>query len=32
MVPDYVQLVTTRPGLETLFYMEGNGLAITLVT
>jgi caffeoyl-CoA O-methyltransferase len=32
MVPDYVRLVTSRPGLETLFYMEGNGLAITLVT
>jgi predicted O-methyltransferase YrrM len=30
MIPDYVKLVTTRPGLETLFYMEGNGLAITL--
>jgi caffeoyl-CoA O-methyltransferase len=30
MIPDYVRLVTTHPGLETLFYMEGNGLAITL--
>lgn len=30
MVPDYVQLVTTHPALETLFYMEGNGLAVTL--
>jgi caffeoyl-CoA O-methyltransferase len=30
MVPDYVQFVTTHPALETLFYMEGNGLAITL--
>ncbi len=30
MIPDYVRLVTTHPGLETLFYMEGNGLAVTL--
>jgi len=30
MVPDYVKAVTTSPGLETIFYMEGNGLAVTL--
>ena len=30
MVPEYVKVVTTNPDLETLFYMEGNGLAITL--
>jgi predicted O-methyltransferase YrrM len=30
MIADYVRLVTTHPALETLFYMEGNGLAITL--
>ena len=30
MVPDYVKLVTANAALETLFYMEGNGLAITL--
>jgi predicted O-methyltransferase YrrM len=30
MIPDYVRLVTTHLTLETLFYMEGNGLAITL--
>ena len=29
-VPDYVKLVTTNPDLETTFYLEGNGLAITL--
>lgn len=30
MVPDYVKLVTSNPALETMFYMQGNGLAITL--
>jgi len=30
MVPDYVQAVTTNPDLETIFYMEGNGLAVSL--
>lgn len=30
MVPDYVKTVTTSPDLETVFYMEGGGLAITL--
>lgn len=30
MIPDYVRLVTTHAALETLFYMEGNGLAVTL--
>jgi len=30
MVPDYVKQVTTNAGLETVFYREGNGLAITL--
>lgn len=30
MVPDYVQAVTTNPGLETIFYMQGAGLALTL--
>ena len=30
MVPDYVMAVTTNPDLETIFYMEGNGLAVTL--
>jgi hypothetical protein len=30
MVPDYVKTVTTNPDLETIFYMEGGGLAITL--
>ena len=30
MVPDYVKAVTTRPDLETIFYMEGGGLAVTL--
>jgi len=30
MVPDYVKAVTTSPDLETIFYMEGGGLAITL--
>lgn len=30
MVPDYVKAVTTSPDLETIFYMQGEGLAITL--
>jgi len=30
MVPDYVKAVTTNPNLETIFYMQGNGLAVTL--
>jgi len=30
MVPDYVKTVTTNADLETIFYMEGNGLAVTL--
>jgi predicted O-methyltransferase YrrM len=30
MVPDYVKAVTTSAGLETIFYMQGNGLAVTL--
>ena len=30
LVPEYDRLVTTNPALETLFYTEGGGLAITL--
>ena len=30
MVPDYVKAVTTRADLETIFYMEGGGLAVTM--
>lgn len=30
MVPDYVKSVTTNPALQTIFYREGAGLAITL--
>ena len=30
MVPDYVKAVTTNPDLETIFYMPGGGLAVTL--
>ena len=30
MVPDYVMAVTTNADLETIFYMEGAGLAVTL--
>jgi predicted O-methyltransferase YrrM len=30
MVPDYVKAVTTNPGLETIFYMQGAGLGVTL--
>ena len=30
MVPDYVKTVTTNADLETIFYMEGNKLGVTL--
>jgi predicted O-methyltransferase YrrM len=30
MVPEYVKTVVANPSLETVFYMEGNQLAITL--
>jgi len=30
MVADYVKAVTTDPDLETIFYMEGAGLAVTV--
>jgi caffeoyl-CoA O-methyltransferase len=30
MVPGYVKAVTTNPDLETVFYMEGNQLGVTL--
>ena len=30
MVPAYVKAVTTSADLETVFYMQGNGLAVTL--
>ena len=30
MVPDYVKAITTNPDLETVFYMEGNQLSVTL--
>jgi predicted O-methyltransferase YrrM len=30
MVPDYVKTVTTNADLETIFYMEGAGLGVTL--
>jgi len=30
MVPDYIKAVTTNPDLETIFYMQGGGLAVTL--
>jgi caffeoyl-CoA O-methyltransferase len=30
MVPDYVKAVTTSGDLETIFYMEGGGLSMTL--
>jgi predicted O-methyltransferase YrrM len=30
MVPDYVKAVTTSGVLETIFYMEGGGLGVTL--
>lgn len=28
--PDYVRAVTTNPALETIFYMQGGGLGVTL--
>lgn len=30
MVPDYLKTITGNPDLETLFYMNGGGLAVTL--
>ncbi len=30
MAPDYVTAVTSNPSLETIFYMEGNKLGVTL--
>jgi caffeoyl-CoA O-methyltransferase len=30
MVPDYIKTVTGNPDLETVFYMQGGGLAVTL--
>lgn len=30
MVPDYVKAVTSKPDLETLFYMTGGGMGVTL--
>jgi predicted O-methyltransferase YrrM len=30
MTPDYVKAVTSNPDLETVFYMQGNQLSITL--
>jgi len=30
MVPDYIKALTTNPALETIFYREGAGLALTL--
>jgi len=30
MVPDYAKLVTTNPKLDTVFYMQGGGLGVTL--
>ena len=30
MVPDYVKVVKSNPDLETIFYTEGGGLAVTL--
>jgi predicted O-methyltransferase YrrM len=30
MAPEYVKAVTSNPDLETIFYMEGRGLGITL--
>ena len=30
MVPDYVKAVTANAGLESIFYMEGGGLGVTL--
>lgn len=30
MVPEYVKAVTSSPDLETVFYMQGGGLAVTM--
>ena len=30
MVPDYIKAVTNSPELETIFYLQGGGLAVTL--
>jgi hypothetical protein len=30
IVPEHVKIVTTNPNLETIFYMEGGGLGVTL--
>ena len=30
MAPDYVHAVTTNPALQTIFYMQGAGLSVTL--
>jgi hypothetical protein len=30
MVPDYVKAVTANSALDTVFYMQGNQLAISL--
>jgi predicted O-methyltransferase YrrM len=30
MAPDYVKAVTTNPNLQTIFYMQGRGLGVTL--
>jgi predicted O-methyltransferase YrrM len=30
MTPEYVERVTSDPGLETVFYMQGRGLGVTL--
>jgi predicted O-methyltransferase YrrM len=30
MVKDYVKMVVADPGLDTVFYMEGNQLGVTL--
>ena len=30
MAPDYAKAVTTNPDLQTIFYMQGRGLAVTL--
>ncbi len=30
MAPDYIRAVTTHPDLQTIFYMQGRGLGVTL--
>ena len=30
MAPDYIHAVTTNPDLQTIFYMQGRGLGVTL--